>query len=320
MSEKDIQKLLALVERHLGKEWIDIGDWLRSLPANELDAIERRLLAYDYTGIVAEVEQAARTFAAATHAEYARAGRAGAAWLDAQPAVADKLIRFDVANDRAVIAARRNELELVHGLTQETRQTVTQVIVDGQRNGLNPRVIAQDIRDSITLTPTQAQHVVNTRRALERGDFGNALGRELLDGRDARTLRRISRDGGQLTPKQIDQMVERYRANYVTHRAEVIARTESAKNVHAGLDESFRQAVDRGDVRADQLVKEWIPGPRTKDARDSHRATSLLDQRPKQGEPFVLPDGTRMQYPGDPAGGVANVANCRCTVATRLEA
>lgn len=314
-----MERLLALVERALGKEWVGIGEYLRSLPENQLAAIEARLLAFDYTGIIAQVDEAARTFAAATQAEFARAGRAGAAWLDEQPALTDKLIRFDAANDRAVRAARRNELELVQGLTQETRETITQVIVDGQRVGLNPRAIAQDIRDSITLTPHQAKHVTNYRRALEQRDYGNALGRELRDARSDRTLARLQRDGGSLPPAKVDALVERYRANYVTYRAEVIARTESAKNVAAGLSEAYTQAVERGDVEAGQLTKEWIPGPRTKHARAMHRASSLLEQRPKVNEAFVLGDGVRMAYPGDPNAPVEHLANCRCTWATTLD-
>lgn len=320
MSEKDIARLLALVEKALGREWVDATEWLRDLDANSVDAIEARLLAGDYAGLVREVESAARTFAAATHASYERAGRAGAKWLDAQPELAEKLVRFDAKNERAIYAARRNEIELVNGLANETRQNVRQILVDGQRQGLNPRVLARDIRDSIGLTPTQEQHVRNYRRSLEEGQYGDAMRRELHDARSDKKIRRLARDGGELTEAQIDTMTERYRRNYVAYRAEVVARTESARNVHDGLAESFRQAVERGDLEASELVKEWIPGPRTKDARDSHRAKALLDQRPRVDEPFVLADGTRMMYPGDASAPVEHLANCRCTFATTLKA
>lgn len=320
MSERDMARLLDLIEKHLGASWVDSIEWMRTLDANSVAAIEARLIAGDYAGLIKEVEQAARMFAAASHAGYEHAAREAANWLDEQPALADRLIRFDATNDRAVYAARRNELKLVQGLGQETRQNIQQILVDGQRQGLNPRAIARDIRDSIGLTPTQEQHVRNYRRSLEQGDFGDVMRRQLHDDRANPRLRRLERDGGQLTPEQIDTMTERYRTAYVQYRAEVVARTESAANVHAGVAESMRQAIERGDVHADQLVKEWIPGPRTKDARPEHRAHDLLEQRPGVGEPFVLPDGVRMMWPGDPAGGVANVANCRCTFATTFKA
>jgi hypothetical protein len=313
MSEHDLRELLAEVERALGRQWIEIADWLRE--QNGLEAIEERIRAGDFEGVLVEVEAAARRFAAEAHAQFIRAGQAGSRWLDDQ--LEDRLVRFDVTNERAVRAAQRNELALVRGLTQETRETIRAVIIDGQRNGQNPRTIARDIRDSITLTPTQARHVLNYRRELQTGRWANALERELRDGRADRTLERLQRDGGALTEQQIERLVERYRQNYITYRAEAIARTESARNVHAGLDEAFRQAIERGDIEAGMVVREWIHARRGRDSRPDHIAMDGV--RVKWGEPFVLPDGSRMMYPGDPAGGPENTVHCRCTVATTLE-
>lgn len=313
MSERDLKRLIALWERTLGAGWLDISEWLRGLPQNQVSAIEARLVAGDLAGLVADVESAAGAFAAQTQAAYTQAGQKGAAFLDAKPGLADKLIRFDASGSRAVTHARANQLELVQGLTAETRETVRAVLVEGTRSGANPRQIARDIRDSITLTPNQARHVANYRRALEQGDYGDAMGRELRDARSDRTLRRLSRDGGQLTEAQIDAMVARYRKNYIAYRAETIARTESARNVHAGLAETQRQAIERGDLEAGQLVREWLPGPRTADARAQHQA--MAGQMRRVDEPFVAPDGTKLMFPGDPSAGPEHTANCRCTIA-----
>jgi hypothetical protein len=40
----------------------------------------------------------------------------------------------------------------------------------------------------------------------------------------------------------------------------------------------------------------------------------------KFGEPFVFSDGTRKMFPGDGQGGAEHDANCRCTIATTLDA
>lgn len=100
----------------------------------------------------------------------------------------------------------------------------------------------------------------------------------------------------------------------------MIARTEGLKAVHAGNQELFQQAIDRGDIDANQLVGQWNPGPRTKNARPDHRTPALLSQRPAFGVPFDMPDGTQMLHPGDEAGGAANCACCRCTKSTRFAA
>lgn len=320
MSERDLQRLLALWEKTIGTGWLEVADWLRSLPANSIEAIEARLQRGDIAGIIAESESAALTFAAETHSAFVGAGQRGAKWLDAQPSMAEKLIRFDASGSRVVQVARRNQLELVQGFQEERWQVARQITRDAMIDGTaqNPRVVARAFRDSIGLAPNQEQAVRNYRRALEQQDWSKALGYELSSGQADRTIRRVQRDGGGLTEKQVDSMVERYRQNQITWRAENIARTEASKNVHQGLDEAMRQAVDRGDVRADQLVKEWLPGPRTKHARDMHRSSALLEQRPKFGEPFVMGDGTRMQWPGDSSAGASQTAHCRCTFSTTI--
>lgn len=313
MSERDVRRLLALVERHIGASWADVSDWLRD--QNSLDAIEARLLAYDFAGVVAEVEAAARRFAAETHSQYLRSGQAASTWLDGK--LPDRLVRFDVVNERAVRAARRNELELVYGMSDEQRTVARQVIVDGQRQGLNPRSIARDLRDSIGLNAQQEKAVRSYRHALENGEWSNALGRELSSGQTDRTLRRVQRDGGALTEKQVDAAVERYRANQIAYRAETIARTESARNVHAGLAEAMQQAIDRGDVQAELLVKEWIHGA-SGNARPHHVAMDGVQVA--FGEDFALPSGVRMKWPHDASAPASETANCRCTYATRLVA
>lgn len=310
-----MQKLLDLVERHLGAGWLDVVRFLRD--QNSLDDVEARVRVNDYEGAIAGIEEAAAKFAIDTHAGYVEAGQQAAAWLDGE---IDSLVRFDVANDHAVRWAQQNELATVRQITEDQRQTMRTVIVDGVRDGRNPLEIARDLRDSIGLTDYQAQIVQNYRSALESGDWSDALGRELTDGRSDRSVEAARRAGKQLRADQIDTMVERYRQNMVGMRAEMLARTEALRVVHQGTDEMFRQAIARGDVDADSLVGQWMPGPNGKNARDWHREPALLAQRPKVGMPFRLSDGSEMEYPGDPAGGAENCIGCRCTRAVRLAA
>lgn len=316
MSERDLRRLLELVEKHLGSSWVDAVKWLRELPANQVAEIEARLIRGDYGGIVQGLEASAKKFAAEMQNGYVTAGRAGADWLDNK--VPDKLVMFDQTNWRAVDRAKRNEYQLIQQVTQDQRDMVRGVVSEGQTAGTNPRELAKTIRDGIGLTANQEQHVRNYRQALEQGDWGNALGRELRDGRSDRTLRKLRDNGGALSGDQVDSLVNRYRANYVALRAETIARSEGTRNVHEGLDESMRQAVERGDVKAEQLVEQWIAGPATRYSREQHQ--SMDGQQQPFGQPFVAPDGTRIRYPGDPMAGAAHTANCRCTKATTLAA
>lgn len=313
-----MRRLLELIERTLGKEWLDLDDWIRD--QNQISDIEERIRAGDWRGAVGKIEDAALKFAAEIHASYVQSGRTAAAWLDEQLQTADRLVRFDEANERAVDRARRNQLELVRGFTEEreqvTRQIVQRAMVEGAEGGINPRQVARDFRDSIGLTPDQEQIVANYRRELERGDWAAALGRELTNGNNDRTVRRLQRDGGRLTAAQVDAMVENYRSNWVGYRAETIARTEAMHNAHEGAAEAMQQAVDDGVVEATDLLVEWHAGPRTRNAREQHQA--MDGKTVRHGEDFILPDGTRMRYPGDRRGGAKHNANCRCAYSTTI--
>lgn len=305
--------LIALLEKKLGLSWTDIVEWLRE--QNSVDAIEARLAERGLGGsMLEEIETAAARYADDLQAAYVEAGQRAAEILD--EVLDDAIVRFDATNLRAVERARLNKYELVKGLSDESRDVVRRVVTDGMTRGTNPRVMARNIRDSIGLTDAQAQHVENYRRALEDGDFTNAMGYELRDGRSDKLLRRLRRDGGELDAEQIDRMVERYRKNYVAFRAETIARTEALRAAHEGTRELYLQAIERGDLDVDQLTQVWNAGPRTKFARDQHQA--MDEQQRKLGEPFEAPDGTLLRYPGDPNAGPEHTANCRCSVSTIL--
>ena len=311
MSERDLAKLLALVEKHLGRGWLELSDWLRE--QNDLGAIEQRIVSGDYAGAVAKLEEAALKYAADIHQSYVQAGRAEAQWLDDKPGMNDKLIRFDETNERAVRAARDNQLRMVQGFTAEQQAITRNILVDGLQRGANPREMARDLRDSIGLTATQEQHVRNYRRALEQGEWTRAMGYELRDGRSDRTMRRLDRDGGSLTPAQVDKLVDKYRQNYIGYRAEVIARTEALRAAHQGTEELHRQAIERGDVEAGQLVREWHTASDGR-VRDSHR--SMNGQMRRMDEPFVTGAGVKIRFPGDPQAPVSETAQCRCSVST----
>jgi hypothetical protein len=307
-----MRRLLELIEKHLGGGYLELADWIRD--QNSINDIEARLLRRDYAGAIGKIEDAAAKLASTIHQNYVTAGRAEAVWLDGRPELQDKLIRFDEANENTVRRARENELKTVRGFVEEQREKTRAVLSEGLARGANPREMARDLRDGLGLTPSQDQHVRNYRRSLEQGDWNKALGYELSDGRTDRTVTRLQRDGGGMSAKQIDQAVDRYRTNYINHRAEVIARTEGLRAANEGSADLMRQAVERGDVKAEELIVTWHAGPGGGDARAMHQ---LLDNKPvKFGEDFVLADGTRMAHPGDERGGAKHVANCRCTSST----
>lgn len=312
-----MRKLVAALARRFGLSWVDVMDWLQSADAgNNLDAIEQRVRSGQWDRIIANLDDAALRIAAEGQRDYITAANAESDWLDGK--VPGALVRFEPDESAVVRRARANKLELVRGFREEanqvTRQIVQRAMIEGAQGGINPRQVARDFRDSIGLTAYQEGIVANYRRALESKDYSRALGYELSDGNADRTVRTAMRDDRALTPAQVDSMTEKYRRNMLRMRAETIARTEGARNAEDGSSDAMRQAIERGNVDAEDLVVTWHAGPRTRDARDDHQALDGVSV--KFGETFRLADGTRMSGPGDPRGGAKHNANCRCTKST----
>lgn len=87
-------------------------------------------------------------------------------------------------------------------------------------------------------------------------------------------------------------------------RAVLIARTETTRASSAGHEAGAMSTLLK-------LDKVWIT---TYDGRtrESHIEAGKLKPVPRDG--FFLVSGLPMKYPGDPAGGIAECARCRCTV------
>lgn len=224
------------------------------------------------------------------------------------------IVEFDHLNRGALDAMTQNKLRLVEGFVAEQRAATMEALMDGIARGLNPIEQAANFRNSIGLTQYQQQIIINYRKQLEALDR-DLFDRVLRDKRFDQTVRNAIESGTPLTPAQIDRMVERYTEKWIKYRAEVIARTESLRSVHAGNNEMFRQAVERGDLDPAELIREWVPSGRS-NMRDSHRA--MTGQKQPWGQLFLSGNGNLLEYPGDPRAPANDTAQCVCAVTTRF--
>jgi hypothetical protein len=219
-----------------------------------------------------------------------------------------KVVSFDSGDTGAVAVLRENRIRLVTGITEQQREAILDVLIDGTNKGINPRQMAVRIRDSIGLTRKQAQAVTAYRESLERPTPLNSdtpPDPEVPPPRPAKAR----------TPEQIDRMVEKHAARQLAHRAEVIARTEAKAAVHDGQELAYQQAIDRGVLEADTLVRTWHAGvpPRTR----PHHAV-MNGQVRKWGEEFESGLGNKLRWPGDPRAPKADRSQCRCAVSTKV--
>jgi len=91
-------------------------------------------------------------------------------------------------------------------------------------------------------------------------------------------------------------------------RAALIARTEIHNAAGYGQHNYHKSlSTDLGVY----MTKEWVA---TADDRTRSAHAEMNGTKVGMDEPFMMPNGTEMQYTGDPAGGAANVINCRCAI------
>lgn len=233
-------------------------------------------------------------------------------------------IRFDGRHPRAEAWVRDNSSVLIQNIVEDQLISVRRVMNEGLAAGINPRTTALDIVgrvDPITkrrsggilgLNQQQERAANRAAQELRDGDFAAYLQRTRRDKRFDAAVRAAVRTDKPLDQKTIDKMVGRYRDRLLQLRGETIARTETITAMRAGRHEGFHQLLDSGAVNDSQIKRVWDA---TGDARTrpDHLAMSGVEVV-GMGDPFTMPDGTQMMYPGDTslgAGGDQSI-NCRC--------
>jgi len=113
------------------------------------------------------------------------------------------------------------------------------------------------------------------------------------------------------TPIQMVSAVQGVFSGASKNRATLIARTEvvGAFNAGGGL---VRTDLARKGI---QTIKIWFS---TMDDRTREQHVPMNNVEVPHDQPFVLPDGTKMEHPGDPGAPAYQICDCRCGSATRV--
>lgn len=238
---------------------------------------------------------------------------------------------FDVRNPAAERWLATNSARLVQDIVTSQREAIRTTVTAGMAAGQGPRQTALDIVGRIGesgrrsggivgLSNPQSQYVASARAELLSGDraqMAHYLTRERRDRRFDAAVRKAMAEGRGLSKDDTDKIVGRYSDRLLQLRAEVIARTESLTAMSAARFESYRQAIEAGDLDPNDVETIW-GATMDKRTRDQHRA--LNGQSQAFGSPFVAPDGDRMLYPGDVSmgAGPANTIQCRCSQMFRI--
>lgn len=290
------------------KNDIDLRELADLLETGQIDAAVQRLqVAADLTG-------------QAINLSFINSGTASGIFLQNAGLV---VVGFDQVNQRAVNAMAANSLRFVQDFSESQRAVARTVMTEGIRTGAGPIEQARAFRSVVGLDEQRAGWVASYRSTLEQVGNPNvspsqqaaSLERELRDRRSDRTVERFIRENRPLPAAKIDEMVDRYAARAVADRANTIARTEALRSVHAGSREMYLQAIERGDLVAAQLIREWNTHM---DGRERLSHATMNHQRRGWDEPFLSLSGPIMQ-PGDPAAPARETVRCRCIVTVRIK-
>jgi len=217
-------------------------------------------------------------------------------------------IRWDVLDPSVLEAVRTIESGAIRYTAGDIRDAFRAAITQGLEAGVNPRVIAEGLRDVVGLTPYQEGIIGNFQRAIREGDYRKALTYELRDKRFDPRLRRLLKQGGTLTPAQVDEMGRSYRRKYVRWNAENLSHTAAREAQRVGQQLAWKEAKAAGLLGDGEIIKIWLHSDASKVPRPHHLAMD------KSEAPLEKPYSNGDMYPGqqDPFG-------CKCTEKYRVK-
>lgn len=237
----------------------------------------------------------------------------GIAALDATPAIANQAVggslamRFDLVNPSTVQAVRNYGFNMIRQVTDDTRNGIRAIVANAMEFGGHPSEQARQIKNLIGLTDSQAEAVANFRRLIE-GKDRQALNRALRDRRFDGTLERAlgSNPTKELTPEQVDRMVDRYAARQLQARANTIARSETINAARIGTQAAWIQATENGLLTRSKVRQGWMVTPADRLCKYCAAVPGLNPDGVPLGGQFITPQGLR--------DGPTLHPNCRCIV------
>lgn len=137
---------------------------------------------------------------------------------------------FDTTSAEAVAWAEEHAAEMVTNITNDARDVIRALVVQGFEDGVAPKDLARLLRETIGLTERDALAVAKRRAKL------------LSDG---------------LAPDVAQAKAEKYAAKLLRDRAENIARTETMRASNEGVAQLWKQAQEKG-LLTGREMKVWI--------------------------------------------------------------
>ena len=250
----------------------------------------------------------------------------GATFARAIPSVTK--IVFDARNRQAEEWIRTRSSSLITEIVDSQRATVRAHLDEGLQRGDNPRKTALDLvgtidpvsrrREGGVIGMTTGQRKWNSDYSLEIASadpakLRKAMRRKLHDKRFNRAIEKAIRDGKAIPLETQAKMRASYSNRTLKYRGDVVSRTETIQSLQAAQYHAYKQAIDAGELSADQVSKIWDSAG---DARVRNSHAVLDNDRMPFNEPFLTIHGSKLMFPGDISMGARkrDIIQCRCIV------
>lgn len=234
---------------------------------------------------------------------------------------------FDGRHPDAEAWIIRHGAELVTAITEESRQSVRAVVLDGLEQSRTTAAIARDIAGVkigdkrvggiVGLTSPQTDSIIKARAALASGDpvrMRAYLGLATRDRRFDPAIRKAIREGRAIKGPELDRIMEAHKSKALKKRADLIARKETFTATAEGRHQAYLQMLDMPGVVGASV--RWQHNLSAEPRVDHVAMSGTIVQI---GQPFLFPDGTMMLHPHDPNAPIGHTAGCRCIGVYRVQ-
>lgn len=241
-------------------------------------------------------------------------------------------LRFNLQNPRAQEWIRNNVGNQITGYVQDQILAARTVIEAGYAAGNHPHTIARELVGRVGaggvrqggilgLDGARAARLDAVTRGMKTADgvqdlvVGGKVRYKVNKSTEDKILRAYR--NGTAVPASERAIAERQYSNaLLKSRADTVATTETSQAVMSARNESWEQAAEEQGLDSSRIEKIWRHR-RGGDGRITHIEMAGVKVM-GLGTPFILSDGSVMQYAHDPAGGARNVINCGCDTEYRL--
>ena len=264
-------------------------------------------------------------------AAYAQAGSSTMAYIR-QQGIGGIGVRFNMGNPRAEQWILENVANRIVGYNREQVEVARAVINRGYSAGEGPRTIALDLAGRVGRGGAREGGVLGLDGP--RAERLNIVSQGMRTAEGVQGLVTKGRNGelrlnykvnpatgerilsayrkGEAVPQAQRNLSERqYQNALLKQRADTIAQTETAGAVMSSRDEAWTQLAESEGLDREAVRKTWRHR-RGGDGREQHIAMAGVTVQGLD-TPFEMPDGTRMLYPHDPAGGAKHNVFCACS-------